>query len=57
MDNYLAVLFTTNSMTSGTTADIFTVFLNKHAKAGYAFRYAIQVRDGEYMMIFEKVVM
>ena len=40
-----------------TPADIFPVFLNKHAGAGYAFRYAIQVRDGEYMMIFEKVVM
>lgn len=56
MDNYLAILLSVHSMTTMDVPEVFTAFLNKHAKAGYAFRYAIKVRDGEYMMIFEKVI-
>lgn len=55
MPEYLTVLFTTHSMTSGHTADQFTAFLNKHGQEGWAFRWAIQIRDGEYFMIFERV--
>ena len=52
---YLTVLFSVHSMTTSDTAEQFTKFLNKHAKEGWAFRYAIQCREGHYLMIFEKV--
>ena len=55
MGEYLTVLLTVSSMTTGDTAAQFTKFLNKHARLGWAFRYAIQCRTGEYLMIFEKI--
>ena len=57
MDNYLTVLFQVHSMTTTDMPEKFTAFLNKHAEAGYSFRYAIRIKDGQYLMIFEKVVM
>ncbi len=56
MPEYLTVMFSVASMTTGDTAEKFTKFLNKQAVAGWAFRYAIQVREGLYLMIFEKVL-
>ena len=56
MPEYLTVMFSVTSMTTGDTAEKFTKFLNKQAVAGWAFRYAIQVREGLYLMIFEKVL-
>jgi len=57
VDSYLTVIFSVHSMTTTDTADKFTVFLNKHAKQGWAFRYAIKTREGEYLMIFERAVL
>ena len=57
MPQYLTALLTVTSMTTGDTAQQFNKFLNKHAKDGWAFRYAIRCKEGEYLMIFEKVML
>jgi len=57
VDSYLTVLFSVHSMTTTDTAEQFTNFLNKHARQGWAFRYAIETREGEYLMIFEKAIL
>ena len=57
MPEYMTAMLSVSSMTTGDTAEQFSKFLNKHAKAGWGFRYAIKVNNVTYLMIFEKVVM
>lgn len=57
MPEYFTAMLQVASMTTGDTAAQFTKFLNKHAAAGWAFRYAVKVNDITYLMIFEKVAM
>lgn len=53
----MTAMLQVTSMSTGDTPAQFTKFLNKHAKAGWGFRYAIKVNNVTYLMIFEKVVM
>lgn len=57
MPEYMTAMLQVTSMSTGDTPAQFTKFLNKHAKAGWGFRYAIKVNNVTYLMIFEKVVM
>lgn len=57
MDNYFVALLEVHSMTTGDVPERFAAFLNKHAKSGYLFRYAIRISEGRYLMIFEKAML
>ena len=57
MHSYMTAMLQVSSMTTGDTPQQFSKFLNEHAKAGWAFRYAIKVNATTYLMIFEKVSM
>ena len=54
MPEYFTAMLSVSSMTTGDTAAQFSKFLNKHAKNGWAFRYAIKVNNVTYLMIFER---
>jgi hypothetical protein len=57
VDNYFVALMEVHSMTTSDVPERFTTFLNKHAKSGYLFRYAIRISEGRYLMIFEKAML